>query len=245
MKILGIDVGGSGIKGAIVDLDTGTLENERLRIETPQPATPEAISQTIAKLVKEFNWTGKIGVGFPANVQNGVVKTATNIDKTCINVNFEKLIFKITGCETKVLNDADAAALAEIKYGHGKNINDLIFTVTIGTGVGTAIFYQQKLIPNMELGHVYLSNGKLVDKYLSDATRKAEELSWEDWTDRFNKYLDYISILISPQLIILGGGISKKFEKISKHISKNHNLKTAMLLNEAGIIGAAYWASAL
>jgi len=245
MKVLGIDVGGSGIKGAIVNLETGKLETERLRIETPQPATPESISQTIAKLVKEFNWTGKIGVGFPANVQNGIVKTATNIDKSCINTDFEKLITKLTGCETKLLNDADAAALAEVKFGHGKDINELIFTVTIGTGVGTAMFYNQKLIPNMELGHVYMPNGKWVEKYLSDATRKADDLSWEEWTDRFNKYLDYITVLLSPQLIILGGGISKKFDKISKHISKNHNLKTALLLNEAGIIGAAYWASGM
>ncbi len=241
MKVLGIDVGGSGVKGAIVNLETGVLETERHRIETPQPATPEALAQTIAKIARHFDWNNKIGIGFPALVQNGVIKTATNIDKSCINVDFERLVTKMTNCPAKVLNDADAAAMAEVKFGNGKNVSGLIFTVTIGTGVGTALFFNQKLIPNIELGHVYMPNGKWVEKYLSDATRKNEELSWEEWTARFNKYVEYITLLLSPQLIILGGGVSKKYKKFEKYLPKEGILKPAMLLNEAGIIGAAYY----
>jgi len=243
MKVLGIDVGGSGIKGGIVNLETGVLETDRHRIETPQPATPKAIVETINQLVKHFNWKEKIGVGFPAIVQNGVVKSATNIDKTCKNQNFEQLIKKVTGCQTKMMNDADAAAVAEVAFGEGKNENGLILTVTIGTGVGAALFYKKMLIPNMEFGHIYLPNGKWGEKYISDATRKKEDLEWETWTKRFNEYINHLASLVSPELIIIGGGISKKWDKISKLIETEYKIKPAALQNSAGIIGAAYAAN--
>jgi polyphosphate glucokinase len=243
MKILGIDVGGSGIKGAIANLETGEPETERFRVETPQPANPKNIVGAIKTIITHFNWKGKIGVGFPAIVQNGVVKTATNIDKSCINVNFEKLISAETGCITKLLNDADAAAVAEINFGQGKNENGLILMITVGTGVGAALFYKKMLIPNMEFGHIYLPNGKWGEKYISDASRKNEDLDWQTWTKRFNEYINHLGFLVSPELIIIGGGISKKWDKVTEYIKSNFNIKPAKLKNFAGIIGAAYYSS--
>lgn len=243
MKVLGIDVGGSGIKGAIINTLTGEAETERYRIETPQPANPENIVSTINQIAEKFEWKGKIGVGFPAIVQNGIVKTASNIDKTCINVNFENLIEKKTSCKTKLLNDADAAAVAEINFGEGKNENGLILMITIGTGIGTALFYNRMLIPNMELGHIYLPNGKHGEKFASDATRKKEDLKWNEWTDRFNEYINHLAFLISPELIIVGGGVSKKWEKIQQYLDTKYLIKPAQLKNFAGIIGAAYYSS--
>jgi len=240
MKVLGIDVGGSGIKGAIVDLRTGKLENERFRIETPQPATPNSIVETIGKIVKHHKWKGKIGVGFPAIVQNGIVKTATNIDKSCINQDFASLIKKETNCSAKMINDADAAAVAEVIFGEGKNQNGLILTITVGTGVGAALFYKKMLIPNMEFGHIYLPNGEWGEKFVSDATREKEDLSWEEWAKRFNLFINHLASLVSPELIIVGGGVSKKWDKISKFIVSDYVIKPAALKNNAGIIGAAY-----
>lgn len=243
MRVLGIDVGGSGIKGAIVDIETGVPETDRFRVETPQPANPKNIVETIKIITDHFNWKEKIGVGFPAIVLNGIVKTATNIDKSCIDVNFEKLIFLETGCKAKLLNDADAAAVAEINFGEGKNENGLILMITVGTGVGAAMFYKKMLIPNMEFGHIYLPNGKWGEKYISDATRKKDDLDWQTWTKRFNEYINHLGFLISPELIVVGGGISKKWDKVEPYLKSDFNIKTAALKNNAGIVGAAYFAS--
>ena len=238
-KVLGIDVGGSGIKGAIVDVETGELTTERHRIETPQPATPQSIAETIKKIADHFNYQGKIGCGFPAVIKSGVIKTASNIDKSNIDVNADKLFSEITGREVTVVNDADAAGMAEITFGGGKNTEGVVLIITIGTGIGSALFTDGKLVPNTEFGHIYMSKGKVAEKYTSDAVRKKEDLKWKEWGKRFNKYLKYMDFLLNPKLIILGGGASKKMEKFKDQITVETPVIPAKLLNEAGIIGAA------
>ncbi len=239
MEVLGIDVGGSGIKGTIVNTKTGDFISERHRVETPQPATPEIIAETIHLIVKHFNWKGKVGCGFPSVIQNGVIRTAANIDKSCIGVNANELFSKITGCSIKVYNDADAAGFAELKFGKVKNFKGLALFLTIGTGIGSALFYEGKLIPNTEFGHIYMNNKLEAEHFTSDAIRKKEDLNWKVWGKRFNQFLEYLETLLYPELIILGGGASKKFEKFSPEITIKTPIEPAQLLNNAGIIGAA------
>jgi polyphosphate glucokinase len=238
-EILGIDVGGSGIKGAVVDIETGKLTVERHRIATPQPATPEKIAKTIKEIAKHFDYKGKIGVGYPAVIKNGVIKTAANIDKSNIEINADKLFSKITGNEVYVINDADAAGIAENSFGHGKDIDGTVLFLTVGTGIGSALFINGKLVPNTEFGHLFMHNGLIAEKYTSDAARKTEDLKWSKWGMRFNKYLQHLELLLSPKLFIIGGGVSKKMEKFKNKITIDTPVKPAMLLNEAGIIGAA------
>lgn len=238
MEILGIDIGGSGIKGAPVDCKTGILIQERFRIPTPQPSTPEAVTAKIKAIAKHFNWIGTIGCGFPAIVQNGMVKSAANISKKWIGANAEALFHQATGCKTVVRNDADAAALAEMAFGAGKNQTGLTLLITLGTGIGTALFYEGRLIPNTEFGHLFLM-GKIAEHYTAASVRKNENLSWPEWSKRFDKYLKHLERLLSPELFIIGGGISKKFAKIRPHLSIETKIVPAELLNNAGIIGAA------
>jgi polyphosphate glucokinase len=239
MEILGIDIGGSGIKGAIVNTKIGEYVTERHRIETPQPATPEVIAENLTRIVKHFNYTGKVGCGFPAVIQNGVIKTASNIDKSCIGVNANKFFSKYTGCKVKVYNDADVAGFAELKFGKVKDFKGLALFLTIGTGIGSALFYQGTLIPNTEFGHIYMNNKLKAEHFTSDAIRKAEDLNWKSWGKRFNQYLEYLETLFYPELIILGGGASKKFDKFSEQLTVKTPVEPAQLLNHAGIIGAA------
>lgn len=239
-EILGIDFGGSGIKGAPVDIDSGKLMEERLRIETPQPATPKAVADTIAQIAKHFKWKGKpIGVGFPAASRQGIILTATNIDKSWIGVDANKLISEATGCPTLVLNDADAAGIAEIKYGAGAENKGLAMMITVGTGIGTALFVKKRLVPNLEWGHILMPNGKTGEQYAADRIRQEENLSWDEWGKRFNEYLMLIEKLCYPSLFIIGGGVSKKMDQFKKQISISTPVVPAQLLNNAGIIGAA------
>jgi len=239
MDVLGIDIGGSGIKGAIVNIKTGEFVAERHRIDTPQPAKPEQIAETINLMAKHFNWTGKIGCGFPAVVQNGIVKTAANIDKSCIGVNANELFSKATKCKVKVFNDADAAGFAELTFSDLKSIKGLTIFLTIGTGIGSAFFKDGVLIPNTEMGHIYMKNGLIGEKYTSDAIRKEKDLDWETWSKRFDEYLNYLEKLFYPDLFIIGGGTSKKFDKFQSFLTIKTEIKPAKLLNNAGIIGAA------
>ncbi|MEA3444124.1 MAG: ROK family protein [Bacteroidota bacterium] len=244
MEVLGIDIGGSGIKGAIVDTKTGKLVTKRHRIETPQPAKPEAIAETIKQIVGHFDYKGKIGCGFPAVMQNGLIKTATNIHKSCIDVDANKLFSKVTGCKVKVFNDADVAGYAELKsdscrIGKYKDFKGMTLFLTIGSGIGSALFYQDTLIPNTELGHVFMENGLKCEQYASDAIRKKKDLTWLKWGKRFNEVLEYLEFLFNPELIILGGGASKKFDKFSKELKTKAVVEPAKLLNQAGIIGGA------
>lgn len=238
-KILGIDFGGSGIKGAPVDAKTGELLSARFRIPTPNPATPESVAETIKSIVDHFKWKEPVGLAFPAVVQNGVVKTAANIDNSWIGVNAAKLIKQKTGLLTYVLNDADAAGMAEMKFGAGKGKKGAVLLLTIGTGIGSVLFSKGKLVPNTELGHITLKSGAEAEEFTSDATRKKDNLDWDAWAKRFNIYLQEMEKLFWPELIIIGGGVSKKKEKFIDHIHVNSKIVMAETRNEAGIIGAA------
>lgn len=244
MEILGVDIGGSGIKGAIVNSETGEILSERIRIETPQPATPQAVAKTFRKLVKEFQWNGIVGCGFPAAIKYGVVKTASNIDKSWINTDAAKLFSSETHLPVFVVNDADAAGIAEITIGAGKDIKGTVLMITVGTGIGTALFHEGKLMPNTELGHVLLGK-KTAESYASGLVRKNLDLSWKEWALRFNEYLLHIEFLLWPDLIIVGGGISRKSDKFMHYFSTKTQVVPAAFANNAGIIGAAMSASYL
>jgi len=244
-KVLGIDVGGSGIKGAIINTKTGELLTERYRIPTPGQANPDQIADVIQQIVEHFKWNGTIGVGFPAVVQNGIAKTAANIDKSFIGTNIENLIAKKTNCKVKVINDADAAGQAEMKFGAGKNNKGVVFLITVGTGIGTVVFTKGKLLPNTELGHVYMNKDRESELYISDATRQKNDLSWKDWAQRFDEYLNYLEQLFWPDLFIVGGGVSKNETKFQQYLTVKTKVVPAQLLNYAGIIGAALAAKKL
>ena len=238
--VLGVDIGGTGIKGALVDVKRGKMTTERFRLETPQPSTPKNVADTFKKIVAHFNWKGKVGVGFPAVIKNGISTTASNIDKGWIGTDVAQLLQKSSRCPVTVLNDADAAGLAEITFGEGKGVKGTVILITIGTGIGSAIFLDGKLLTNTEFGHIYLKGHTAVaEKYASNTARKVEELSWSDWGNRFEDYLGHLQFIFNPDLFILGGGSSKKYDKFEDAIKINTPIKTAKLLNEAGIIGAA------
>jgi polyphosphate glucokinase len=238
-KVLGIDVGGSGIKGAIVDTKTGELLTERYRIPTPSPASPEAVADVIKQIAKHFEWQGAVGVGFPAVVMTGTAKTAANVEKSFIGTNIESLVAERIKCPVRVVNDADAAGFAEMKFGAGKDNKGVVLLITVGTGIGTVIFTRGKLLPNTELGHIYLPNGEEAEAFSSDAVRQKKDLSWKEWAKRFNEYLVYMEGLFWPDLIIIGGGVSKNDEKYMQHFTVKSHIVPAQLLNNAGIIGAA------
>jgi len=242
MQILGVDIGGSGIKGAIVDTATGELVSDRHRLETPQPATPEAVAAVLAQLVLHFNWSGPVGCGFPASIQHGVARTAANIAPSFIGTPIDKLFSEATKCPCYNLNDADAAGMAEMHFGEGAGQSGVVLLITIGTGLGTVLFTDGKLLPNTELGHLYLKNGKEAEHFASDAVRKKEDLGWKQWGNRFNTYLTLMEALFWPDLIILGGGASKKFDKFKAQLTVEAPVKPAAFLNQAGIVGAALYA---
>lgn len=242
MAIMGIDVGGSGIKGVPVDTEKGELIGERYRLPTPEAAKPDDVAETVAKVVRQFNWEGPIGVGFPSVVRGGVIYTAANIAKSWIGTNAEELFRKVTGCPVYVLNDADAAGIAEMRFGVGaERSKGLVMMITIGTGLGTALFIDGKLVPNTELGHIEI-RGKDAERRASDAARQRKDLSWSEWGKKFNEYLNHLERLFWPDLFILGGGSSKEFHRFSKHLDLKADVVPAKLLNQAGIIGAALYA---
>jgi polyphosphate glucokinase len=238
MNILGIDIGGSGIKGATVDLSRGVLTAERIRIPTPQPATPDAVATVICEITRHFNWTGPVGCGLPAVVQNGVARTAANIDPGWIGTDARELLSQRTGCQVTVINDADAAGIAEMHFGAGQKRMGTILLVTVGTGLGTALFRDGVLVPNTELGHLLL-NGFVAEKYASAATRQELDLTYKKWAKRFDMYLHRLQELFWPDLFIIGGGISKKHEKFFPYLTITTEVLPADLRNEAGIVGAA------
>ena len=242
-QVLGIDVGASGIKGGVVDITTGQMLTDRLKLETPKPATPDNIAEVINQLVKLHEWTGPIGCGFPAIIKNGVAWSAANIDPSCIGTNFQVLLTRVTGMPVFLLNDADAAGLAEMRLGKGRGRDGLIILITIGTGLGSAVFMDGKLLPNTELGHFYLK-GQVAEKYAANSAREREDLGWEEWGERFKEYLIHLKRLFSPDLVLLGGGISKKFDKYAHIIDiDGMEIEPAELLNDAGSIGAALFAA--
>lgn len=238
-NILGIDVGASGIKGAIVDVENGKFVSERFRLEMPKPATPEAATEVIGKIVEHFGYKGKIGIGFPAVVKNNVALTASNLDKSWIGCNVADIVGAHTGCEVVVANDADVAGLAEMRFGIGKGEMGTVVLITIGTGLGTAVFTDGHLLRNTELGHLLLRNGMVAEKYAASSVQKREELSWKKWAKRFNEYLELVEFYLQPNLILLGGGSSKYFEDYKEKFTIQTPVRPAKLLNSAGIIGAA------
>lgn len=240
--VLGIDIGGSGIKGALVDVASGQLQSERHRIPTPQPATPEAIAEVVGRLAHHFNYQGKIGCTFPAIVRHGVVHSAANVDKSWIGQNADALFSTATGCDVHLLNDADAAGVAEVTFGAGRAQRGVIFMLTFGTGIGSALFNDGVLVPNTELGHLELG-GREAEPWASAKARKAHKLSWKKWSKRVSRYLQHLSALFSPDLFIIGGGVSKRADKFFPYLSCPVPFVAAALGNDAGIIGAAYAAA--
>lgn len=240
-KILGIDIGGSGIKGALVDIDKGELTTDRIRIPTPEGARPDDVARTVGELVSNFQYSGLVGCGFPAVVLQGIVKTAANIHKSWIGLDVDKLLSKTTGCEVYTGNDADVAGLAEMKFGAGRGQTGVVLVLTLGTGIGSAIFVDGKLVPNTELGHIKI-RGKDAEHRASDAVRQEKNLSWEKYARRLQEYLDEIESLIWPDLIIVGGGISKQYGEFFHYLQTQAPMVPARLLNQAGIVGAALYA---
>lgn len=244
--ILGIDVGGTGIKGGLVDVATGKLATERHRILTPKPATPKAVAAKVKELVEHFGYEGPIGAGFPAIVQRGVARSAANISNDWIGVSIEDLFSKaVGGLPVYALNDADAAGIADMAFGAGKDYQEdrTVLLLTIGTGIGSALFIDGKIVPNTELGHLYLRNHKLdAEDYVSNLLRKKHNWSWNKFGNRLNKYLVHVNMLFSPDLIVLGGGVSKNFEKYHGQFEIKTPIVPAELLNAAGTVGAAMYA---
>lgn len=242
MEILGVDIGATGIKGAIVDTLNGKMVTPRLRILTPQPSNPEHISETVLSLVDQIGWKGPAGAGFPAVVRAGVVYTAANIDPTWIGVDAGQLFSSCTGCRFSITNDADAAGIAEMMFGAGRgNEKGVVMVLTLGTGIGSALFSDGVLVPNLELGHLQI-RGKDAERRASDGTRQQKDLSWKQWARRVSEYLSYLEALFWPDLFIIGGGGSKHFDKIAPFIHLRTKMIPAQYLNEAGIVGAALFA---
>lgn len=244
MNTLGIDIGGSGIKGAPVNLTTGELASERLRIETPTPSTPENCARVVKEITEHFAYNGPLGVTFPAVVKQGVTLTAANVDKSWVEFDAATLLHDVTGLPVVVMNDADAAGVAEVTYGAGKGVPGTVAMFTFGTGIGSAFFSDGVLLRNTELGHLTI-RGKDAEKRASAKAKEDKDLSWKQWADYVNEFFVEIGKLFSPDLIIIGGGTSKKFDKFSKLLESDAKIVPAQLLNDAGIIGAAMEASKL
>jgi polyphosphate glucokinase len=238
MNVYGIDVGGSGIKGAPVDTQTGELLAERERIKTPKPATPQAILETAVEVVRQSGWDGPVGCGFPAVIKDGVVQTAANIDEAAIGFDMQRSLEQELGNPVRVINDGDAAGLAEMRWGVGREEDGVVLMLTLGTGIGTSVFIGGRLLPNTELGHIEIG-GEEAEHRASDSARKREDLGWKEYAGRLDKYLHKIEDLLWPDLIVIGGGISKKSEKFFPHLTARTPIVRAQMLNEAGIAGAA------
>ena len=243
MNVLGIDIGGTGIKAAIVNTKTGELITERHRISTPKTATPEAVASVVKQMVAHFEWNGIVGCCFPTIVVEGECKHKGNLSKEWVGIKIDTL-FKTTcdGLPFYVSNDADLAGLAEVSLGAGKEVKGKIFVITIGTGIGSGLFYNRRLIPNVELGRIYHTNGEIIEKHVADSARKRDELSLEQWAKRFDLFLQHVKTLHTPEMYILGGGISKKFKKFKNFLTVDIPVKPAKFRNNAGIIGAALYA---
>ncbi len=237
MITLGIDIGGTGIKGAPVDTEKGALLEERFRVLTPQPATPKAVADCVAEVVQKFNWDGRVGCGFPAVVKSGVVMTAANIDSSWIGTNSKTLFEKVSRCKINVINDADAAGLAEMRFGAGQGETGVVLMVTLGTGIGTALFVNGILFPNTELGHIEI-RGKDGERRASEAAKDRKQLTWEAWAERLDEYFTRLEKLLWPDLMIIGGGGSKHYERFAHKLTVNARIAPAKMLNTAGIVGA-------
>ena len=239
MQALGIDIGGSGIKGAPVDLATGKLLAERKKLATPHPSTPESVTEVVHEVAQSFGWTGPVGATFPGVVTSGTIRTAANVDKSWIGTDAASMFGKALGTGVVVLNDADAAGIAEMTFGAGVGVKGSVLMLTFGTGVGSALFTDGVLVPNTEFGHIEI-RGKDAEKRASELAREEHDLSWGKWAGRVDEYLEHMERLLSPSLIIIGGGISRKSEKFLPLLTGiQAKIVPATLQNDAGIVGAA------
>jgi len=242
--VLGIDIGGSGIKGAPVDIATGALLVERIKLDTPQPSTPQAVAQVVRELVDHFAWQGPIGCTFPAIVHHGVTLSAANVDKSWIGAPAQQILAAAVEQPLLLLNDADAAGLAEVTFGAAKGVAGTVIVLTLGTGIGSALIIDGRLVPNTEFGHLQLK-GAPAEKYCSAKIKDDLDLKWKDYAARLNEYLIHVELLFSPDLIIIGGGISRKHEKFLPELKLRTRILPAALRNDAGIVGAALAAQVL
>ncbi|MFD5112262.1 polyphosphate--glucose phosphotransferase [Streptomyces sp. NPDC058220] len=239
MNVFGVDIGGSGIKGAPVDLERGDLVEPRHKVLTPHPATPESVADGVVEVVRHFGWSGPVGITFPGVVTGSVIRTAANVDKAWIDVDAGQVLGDRLGLRATVLNDADAAGVAEMAFGAGRGRKGAVFLLTFGTGIGSALFIDGKLVPNTELGHLEL-NGHDAEKRASTKAKEDEDLSWQHWAHRVQKYLAHVEMLFSPELFIIGGGVSRKADKFIPLIEGiRAEILPAELQNNAGIVGAA------
>jgi polyphosphate glucokinase len=237
----GVDIGGSGIKGAPVDLDAGTFTAERRRIPTPSPSTPEAVAAVVAEIVHSFGAESgdqPVGVTFPAVIQHGVARTAANVDKSWIGTDVDQRFTAVLGRPVHVVNDADAAGFAEARFGAAKDVPGVVIVSTLGTGIGSALLLDGKLVPNSELGHLEI-DGHDAESKAADSAREREDLSWEKWAKRLQRYFQVVEDLFWPDLIVIGGGVSKKSERFLPLLELRTPIVPASLLNDAGIVGAA------
>ena len=234
----GVDIGGSGIKGCLVDLDQGALIGERMRLETPQPSTPDAVYGAVAEIVNSFGWSGRVGVTFPGVMKDGVAYTAANVDKSWIGTDVDAGLDRLIPGTVETLNDADAAGIAEMRFGAGRDKAGVVLMLTFGTGIGSALFVDGHLVPNTEFGHIQV-DGEDGERRASAAVRDREELSYPDWAKRVDRYLDVLEAGLWLDLIIVGGGVSKKAHKWVPLLSTRTPVVPAELQNDAGIVGAA------
>ena len=245
MAVLGIDIGGSGIKGNLVDPLTGALEGERLKIATPQPATPEAVAEVVREVADGFGYQGPVGCTFPAIVQHGVALSAANVDESWVGTDADALFEEVTGRPFTMMNDADAAAIAEMEFGAGKGREGVVLLLTFGTGIGSGLFIDHVLVPNTELGHLHFKGHAPVEHWCAARIRKEEDLSWEKWAKRVNAYLMHLNRIFTPDLFIVGGGVSRKWDRYGHVLDPGVETVPAQLQNEAGIVGAAMAAARL
>jgi polyphosphate glucokinase len=234
----GVDIGGSGIKGCLVDLEKGQLIGERLRIETPQPSLPDPVYDVVGRIVNHFGWSGRVGVTFPGVMKNGVAHTAANVEKSWIDTDVDAGLDRLIPGTVETLNDADAAGIAEMRYGAGRDRAGVVLMLTFGTGIGSALFVDGHLVPNTEFGHIQV-DGEDGERRASAAVKDREELTYPDWARRVDRYLDVLEAGLWPDLIIVGGGVSKKAHKWVPLLSTRTPVVPAQLQNDAGIVGAA------
>ncbi len=234
----GIDIGGSGIKGAIVDTDTGELKTQRVRIATPKPSTPHNVADVVVELVQRAGWTGAVGATFPAVIKNGVAESAANVDPSWIGTDVDEVFSKATGLDVTVLNDADAAGLAEVRFGAAKGVNGVVILLTFGTGIGSGLFIDGQLVPNTELGHLEL-DGHDAESRAAASVKDKQKMSYKQWAKRVQAYMAHVEKLFTPDLFIVGGGVSKDADRWVPQLDLHTPVRPAQLLNNAGIVGAA------
>ncbi len=239
MERLGVDIGGTGIKGGLVDLTDAELIGDRFRLLTPDPATPDACARVIREILDHFSWDGPTGIAVPGKIVDGVVRSAYNIDKSWLGVHAAEFFDDALGVQTTVINDADAAGLAEMRWGAGQGEDGLVILLTFGTGIGSAMFLSGRMIANTELGHLQL-RGTDVENWASANAREDEDLTWDAWAERLTEYFEHLELLFSPSLYIIGGGVSKESDEFIPKIKTRAPIVPARFRNRAGIVGLAH-----